>query len=244
MAAEVSQAAQQLVSAPEADASGGSALRSALRSGKLMTGTVILAIFVVIAIIGPDLVRTNPSALSSAVLQGPSAAHWLGTTQTGQDIFAQLIDSTRISMLVGFVAAAIATVLSIIIGVAGGYAGGVVDELLSVLSNVFLVIPALPLVDQRRPGDQHYWVGLGRSYHPGPDTVAAQTRLRRGRAAQRRRLLPHSLLGDPSARGRHHRGQLSGHRRVRDPDPGRHRLPRAVRRHSLVLGHDAVLGAG
>jgi peptide/nickel transport system permease protein len=146
MAAEVSQAAQQLVSAPEADASGGSALRSALRSGKLMTGTVILAIFVVIAIIGPDLVRTNPSALSSAVLQGPSAAHWLGTTQTGQDIFAQLIDSTRISMLVGFVAAAIATVLSIIIGVAGGYAGGVVDELLSVLSNVFLVIPALPLV--------------------------------------------------------------------------------------------------
>src|SRR5215475_24687 len=49
-------------------------------------------------------------------------------------------------MLVGFVAAAVATVLSVIIGVAGGYAGGVVDELLSVLSNVFLVIPALPLV--------------------------------------------------------------------------------------------------
>ncbi len=90
--------------------------------------------------------RTDPSALSSATLQPPSAAHWLGTTQTGQDIFAQLIVSTRISLLVGFVAAAVATVLSIIIGLAGGYAGGVVDELLSVISNVFLVIPALPLV--------------------------------------------------------------------------------------------------
>jgi peptide/nickel transport system permease protein len=146
MAAEITQAAQQLTGTQETEAVGTSALRSALRSGKLMSGTVILAIFIIVAIIGPYIVSKDPSALSNAVLRPPSAAHWLGTTQTGQDIFAQLMVGTRVSMLIGFVAAGIATVLSVVIGVAGGYAGGVVDELLSVLSNVFLVIPALPLV--------------------------------------------------------------------------------------------------
>lgn len=117
-----------------------------LRSPKLLTGSIVLAVFVIVAIFGPIVVRTDPSALSQDVLQGPSGAHWLGTTQTGQDVFAQLIYGTRISMLVGVVAGAIATVLSVIIGLIGGYAGGVLDEILSVLSNVFLVIPALPLV--------------------------------------------------------------------------------------------------
>jgi peptide/nickel transport system permease protein len=121
-------------------------LRRSLRPSKLMAGTVILAIFVITAIIGPWVIHTDPSALGPDVLQQPSSGHWLGTTQTGQDIFAQLIISTRISMLVGFVAAGVATALSVIVGLIAGYVGGVADEVLSVLSNVFLVIPALPLV--------------------------------------------------------------------------------------------------
>ncbi|HEY1644057.1 MAG TPA: ABC transporter permease, partial [Streptosporangiaceae bacterium] len=144
MAVQASQTAPELATVDRE--AGQSRLRAALHSGKLMTGTVITAIFVLVAIFGPMVVRTDPSALSTATLQPPSGAHWLGTTQTGQDIFAQLIDSTRISMLVGFIASAIATALSVIIGLIGGYAGGVLDEVLSVLSNVFLVIPALPLV--------------------------------------------------------------------------------------------------
>lgn len=116
------------------------------RSKKLVAGTVILGVFVVVAVIGPWVITTNPSSVSTDVLAPPSTAHWLGTTQTGQDVLAQLVDSTRVSMLVGFVAAAIATALSVVVGVVGGYAGGLADELLSVLSNVFLVIPALPLV--------------------------------------------------------------------------------------------------
>ena len=117
-----------------------------LRSGKLLTGTIVFAIFAIVAIVGPFVVHTDPSALTSDTLQAPSGAHWFGTTQTGQDVFAQFIDGTRISMLVGVVAGLIATVLSVIVGLIGGYAGGIVDEVLSVLSNVFLVIPALPLV--------------------------------------------------------------------------------------------------
>jgi peptide/nickel transport system permease protein len=145
MAVQTSQATADLAGS-DTQRSASSSFRAGLRSGKLVAGLIILGIFVVVAIIGPLVVRTNPSALSSATLQPPSAAHWFGTTQTGQDVFAQLVDSTRISMLVGFVAAAIATALSVIIGLIAGYAGGVLDEVLSVLSNVFLVIPALPLV--------------------------------------------------------------------------------------------------
>jgi ABC-type dipeptide/oligopeptide/nickel transport system permease subunit len=117
-----------------------------LRSGKIITGLVLLGVFVGAAIFGPIFDHTDPSALSRLQLAAPSGAHWLGTTQTGQDVFAQLLDGTRTSLLVGFVSGAIATVLSVIIGLASGYLGGVADEVLSVLSNIFLVIPALPLV--------------------------------------------------------------------------------------------------
>jgi peptide/nickel transport system permease protein len=121
-------------------------LRRGLRSAKVRAGLIIIGVFVFIAIFGPVIYTTNPSALSSAVLQPPSAEHLLGTTQTGQDVLAQLIDGTRTSMLVGFTAAAIATLLSLLIGVTAGYLGGAPDEVLSVLANMFLVIPALPLV--------------------------------------------------------------------------------------------------
>jgi peptide/nickel transport system permease protein len=132
--------------APKTPRRTASRFRNGLRSRKLLAGSVLLGVFVLVAVLGPALVTTDPSALSSAVLQPPSSAHWLGTTQTGQDVFAQLVISTRISMLVGFLAAAVATALSVIIGLIAGYVGGLLDEILSVASNVFLVIPALPLV--------------------------------------------------------------------------------------------------
>ena len=72
--------------------------------------------------------------------------YWLGTTQTGQDVFAQLVVSTRSSLEIGVGAALLATFVSIVIGIGGGYAGGIVDDVLSLLSNVVLVIPTLPLV--------------------------------------------------------------------------------------------------
>ncbi len=118
---------------------------SALRSSKIRLGLGIIGFFVFLAIFGPLFVRTDPQAFSSDVLMPPSAAHWLGTTQTGQDIFAQVIVGTRLTLLVGFAVGALATFLSVVIGLAAGYFGGVVDEVLSLLINVFLVIPALPL---------------------------------------------------------------------------------------------------
>ena len=117
----------------------------AFRRPWTLTGVIIVAIFCVLAIIGPFIAPYDPSAVSEATLQPPSPEHWLGTTQTGQDILSQMLYGTQISMLVGVLAAVFATVLSVIVGLAAGYLGGISDEILSLLANVFLVIPALPL---------------------------------------------------------------------------------------------------
>lgn len=118
---------------------------SALRSIKIRIGLSIIGFFVLLAIFGPLLVHRDPQAFSPDVLLPPSMAHWMGTTQTGQDIFAQVIVGTRVTLLVGFAVGALATLLSVVIGLTAGYFGGVVDEVLSLLINIFLVIPALPL---------------------------------------------------------------------------------------------------
>ncbi len=113
---------------------------------KAATGLVMLGVYVLFAIIGPWVAPYDPDARSNALIQPPSADHWLGTTHLGQDVFSQLLAGTRAVMFVGFFAGTIATVLSVLIGVTAGYLGGKTDEGLSALSNVFLVIPALPLI--------------------------------------------------------------------------------------------------
>jgi peptide/nickel transport system permease protein len=112
---------------------------------KVAFGLGIVGFFVLVAILGPIVIHHDPNAFSSEVLQPPSTAHWLGTTQTGQDVFAQVVDGTRVSVLLGLGAGFLATIISVIIGLTAGYFSGLVDDLLSLLINIFLVIPALPL---------------------------------------------------------------------------------------------------
>jgi peptide/nickel transport system permease protein len=114
--------------------------------GMALAGLTLLAIFVLMAVIGPYIAPYNPSATSTDILAGPSAQHLLGTTQTGQDVLSQLLAGSRATLLVGLIAGLIATSLAIIVGLAGGYLGGLADEGLSLLSNVFLVLPTLPLI--------------------------------------------------------------------------------------------------
>src|SRR5664280_2613640 len=97
-----------------------------------MTPWLAVGLFLVIAIalfgiLGPLLVQ-DPTIIRNTGLQAPSSAHILGTTQTGQDVFAQLAYATRGSLEIGLII------------------GGFADESFSLISNVFLVIPSLPLV--------------------------------------------------------------------------------------------------
>jgi peptide/nickel transport system permease protein len=119
------------------------------RSPKILTGLGMLIFFLIIAVIGPALAPDNPAVSATttgAVPLPPSAAHWLGTTQQQQDVFSQLLAGGRSTALVAFVAGLVATVLSVLIGVTAGFAAGRTDDLLSMLANFFLVIPALPLL--------------------------------------------------------------------------------------------------
>lgn len=120
-------------------------LRAAFRSPRLVAGTGIVGFFVLLAIFGPFFL-TDPNHLGRSDIAAPSLSHWLGTTEIGQDVFAQTVDSARATLEIGVGAGLIATIVSIVIGIGGGYAGGFVDEALSLLSNVVLVIPTLPLV--------------------------------------------------------------------------------------------------
>ena len=113
---------------------------------KVSVGLGIIGFYLLLAIIGPWIAPDDPSARSDALVQGPSAHHWLGTTQLGQDVFSQLLAGARPVVVVGFLAGLIATVLAVLIGVTSGYLSGAAGEGLSAVSNVFVVIPSLPLI--------------------------------------------------------------------------------------------------
>jgi peptide/nickel transport system permease protein len=119
------------------------------KSPKIIFGMVTLGIFFVLAIIGPWIAPYSPGAsvsTTNGVPQPPSAAHWLGTTQLQQDVFSQLLVGGRSMLVVAFLSGAVATVLSVVVGVTAGYLTGLADDLLSMLANFFLVLPALPLL--------------------------------------------------------------------------------------------------
>jgi peptide/nickel transport system permease protein len=144
-----------LVRAPTTDAvaittsrRGGGRFWSALRrSPKATVGFVLFLIFCIVAAF-PGLFATykDTVALTFTPLLPPSGTHWLGTTHLGQDIWAELIYGTRQSLIIALVAGLFATVLSVIMGVSAAYLGGATDEVLSMLINVFLIIPTFPLI--------------------------------------------------------------------------------------------------
>lgn len=124
----------------------GSAL-AMFANAKSMTGLVILGIFTLVAIFGEWIAPYGPLEKDyTSLKQSPSAAHWLGTTHMGEDVFSQLIYGTRGVLIVGFTAGIIATAIAVIIGVSAGYLGGWKSEALSAITNVFLIIPGLPLM--------------------------------------------------------------------------------------------------
>jgi peptide/nickel transport system permease protein len=77
---------------------------------------------------------------------GPTWHHLLGTTSIGQDVLSQLLVGTRSSVVLGLLTGVIATTLAVIVGLSAGYLGGAADEGLTLVANVFLILPALPLL--------------------------------------------------------------------------------------------------
>lgn len=112
---------------------------------KVAIGCTIVGFFLLVGCFGPFFTRYDPNATSHLFIAPPSSTHWLGTTVVGEDIFSQLVYGTRTSVFWGLATALIVTVLSVLVGLVGGYFSGLTDDSLTLVTNVSLVLPALPL---------------------------------------------------------------------------------------------------
>ena len=122
------------------------ALRCIATSPSGIVGAALLGILLLIAVFGPLIAPYDPAAITGRPFDRPSAAHWLGTNDIGQDILSELIVGTRISLIIGFTAAFGAILVGTLVGVVSGFVGGRLDAALMRLVDVVLVLPFIPLM--------------------------------------------------------------------------------------------------
>ena len=121
-------------------------LHGLLTNKKAMTGAAILLVFIALALLAPVLFPDNPSKITGMASQEPDAEYWLGTTAKGQDVLALTIHGSRSSLFVGLTVGFASTFIGILVGLASAYFGKFIDEALSLTTNVFLLLPGLPLL--------------------------------------------------------------------------------------------------
>lgn len=109
-------------------------------------GLALLLVMVCIAILAPLISPYDPKLATGAPFEPPSRHHLLGTNDIGQDILSELIWGSRVSLLIGVLAALVAVTMGTAVGIVSGYFGGIVDMILMRLVDVILVIPFLPLM--------------------------------------------------------------------------------------------------
>ena len=118
--------------------------------GKLkFTSRLALVILLVVILfgLGADLFAFHsPQLPSGPALEGPSRVHWLGTDDLGIDLWAQICQGARISILVGFGVAVLAGIGGGLIGMLAGYYGGCIDRLVMRTIDLMLVLPDLLLM--------------------------------------------------------------------------------------------------
>lgn len=120
---------------------------SILSSNNLgLLGVGILIVFLLISLLAPLLAPYDPSMRVGGPFMKPNGDFLLGTNDIGQDILSELIYGTRVSLLIGVVAALISIVIGCLVGVVAGYYGGKVDSILMRFVDLILVIPFLPLM--------------------------------------------------------------------------------------------------
>lgn len=117
-----------------------------LQNRKASIGAFIVVFYILVALVGPYIVPYDPSEIVGKRHTAPSADHWFGTDGSGKDVLSQTVVGARSSLATGFIVGAIVTVIGILVGMTAGYMRGKVDDLLSTLTNIVLIIPGLPLL--------------------------------------------------------------------------------------------------
>jgi len=127
-------------------------LRRFLRKKLAVFGLFMVVCLFLLAFLGPHLTKwTYTSQDYTAFLQAPSSSHWFGTTQIGEDVFAQTMRGLQKSLIIGLLAALLTTGLAAIVGSFAGYFSGWVDRGLMWLVDLLLVLPAFLIIAMLSP---------------------------------------------------------------------------------------------
>jgi peptide/nickel transport system permease protein len=131
---------------PAAPTRAGLLRRLLLGQRQTLAGLLMLALFVAVALIGPLLLDQDAKTKVGDDFEAPSAGHLLGLDGGGADMIALLVDGARVSLIVGFAAAAVSAFIGGLIGLLSGFFGGKTDTILMRLTDYVLVIPDVPLM--------------------------------------------------------------------------------------------------
>ena len=109
-------------------------------------GCVMLVCCILIALFCSQISPFDPTEPTMEFMEAPSRLHPFGTDQMGRDLLSRVLYGTKISMLVGVASALIAVVIGTAVGLLSGYFGGRLGEGLMRFTDMFLVLPYLPLM--------------------------------------------------------------------------------------------------
>ncbi|MGN6503914.1 MAG: ABC transporter permease [Pseudolysinimonas sp.] len=123
---------------------------SGFQRGMLLAGTLIVLFFAVLAIFAPLIARypfdaDRAHGKDFKPLQGPSSAHWFGTTVGGEDVFSRVVYGAQTALEVILLAVAIAIVVGVPVGLISGYFGGWLDRVLVLVTDSLFAFPSLLL---------------------------------------------------------------------------------------------------
>ena len=121
-------------------------LRLLLTNRKSCAGIIVFSGIVAAALAAPLLAQNSATDIVGLPGQSPNRDFWFGTTDQGYDVFAQVVWGARTSLAVAACAAVASTVIAATLGLLAAYSGGWVDDAINLLTNVFLVLPTLPLL--------------------------------------------------------------------------------------------------
>lgn len=117
-----------------------------LKNKAAVVGGLIILFIIIVGIIGPLFMKTDPNAQDLInKLQPPSKEHWFGTDNFGRDIFTRIIFGTQLTLKVGFLSVFIGGVAGVVLGIVAGYYGGMVDTITMRIMDVLLAFPGILL---------------------------------------------------------------------------------------------------
>jgi peptide/nickel transport system permease protein len=140
------------------------------RNPGAITGFVVMALVIVVAIFAPLVAPFGPreqnlAALRGGCCPGPSAEHWLGVDELGRDELSRIIFGSRYSLLIGVVSVSVGFVFGSLLGAVSGFFGGIVDTLIMRITDIWLTIPgflmAIGIVAMLGPGLTQIMIAIG-----------------------------------------------------------------------------------